>query len=57
LARGERAKGGGDRRGYAKNDPATVAGSSKATKDLAKDAGMSERTYQQRAKIGQKLTG
>jgi ParB-like chromosome segregation protein Spo0J len=56
-ARGGRAKGGGDRRGYAKSDPATVAGAlEKTTADLAKEAGMSERTYRTRAKIGRDLT-
>jgi hypothetical protein len=55
-ARGERARGGGDRRtsvplGY-DSDPATVAGSKeKTTEELAKEMGMSERTYQQRAQL------
>lgn len=55
-AKGERAAASPGTNQYGEV-PATVAGTSpKTTKQLAEEAGMSERTYQQRAKIGQKLT-
>ncbi|WP_273845442.1 MT-A70 family methyltransferase [Rubrobacter calidifluminis] len=57
AALGQRAKRGAQagNKNASKNEPATVAGSFPTTADIAKEAGMSERTWQGRVKIGRSL--
>ncbi len=50
-ALGQRAKGGGYRREF---DPDTVSGS-KTTAEIAQEAGMSEKSWQRRTKVGRSL--
>ncbi len=52
---GQRAKGGGTGSNQYKSNPAAVAGLQKTTADIAKEAGMSERSWRNRTKIGRGL--
>lgn len=53
--KGERRKDGGNGSNQHKSNPVTVTGLQKSTAELATEAGMSERTYQRRAKVGHSI--
>lgn len=54
-ALGQRARRGGSGSNQYESKPATAAGLQKTTADIAREAGVSERTWQNRAKIGRGL--